>query len=142
MSGALGVSFLAVGASAETTWAAVAAPVAMLFCVGVHETAHLVAVRVLVGPGRGAVICSSRVVAVLHPAVCGYRARLIASAGPVAGAVFAVAYWTLRPGDVVSQYTASVLLVVNLFGLIPLSTDGKVLLHGSTTTLPSGKHSA
>lgn len=129
---ALGCLFGAISAPAQTTGAAVLAPFLMVACVAVHEAAHLVVVRSLLGRHAGTVIATRRTTAVLHPALAGWRARVVAAAGPLAGSAFAGVCPGLLPPDVVTQFTALVLLVVNIVGLTPVTADGRTLLRGTT----------
>lgn len=128
----LGCLFGAISAPVQTTGAAVLAPCTAAACVAVHEAGHLLVVRLLLGRHAGTVIATRRTTAVLHAPLAGWRARVVAAAGPLAGSAFACAGLVLPPPDVVTQFTALVLLVVNVVGLTPVTADGRALLRGTT----------
>lgn len=125
---ALAALFMFVGAPDGLVASAAVAPLVALVTVTVHEAAHWTVLRLVRDRRAGAIVVGWQTCAVHHALLSGWRDRLVAVAGPGAGLVVAVSAGAVMHEDPAGAWTTTVLVIVNVLGLTPLSSDGRRLL--------------
>lgn len=133
--GAGGAAALATGIYAEPLSAATAGFSVCLCSLVMHETAHLVALRVLISDGTaGCVNYSFANVWVAGPGMYGIQNIATAAAGPTLGAACCLMFMLAgTPSWIVLPLTA-----VHLVNLLPVFPDGRMLLVGLAQLFLSG----
>jgi uncharacterized membrane protein YGL010W len=121
----LAAVFTAADAPVRLVGGAAVAPLLALVVVIVHEAAHWSVLRLLRGGQAGAVVVGWRTCMVIHAVLPARQDRLVAAAGPGAGLLVALGSLPLTLGDFAGAYTSVVLVIVNLLGFTPLTSDGR-----------------
>jgi hypothetical protein len=124
----LAAVFTAADAPVRLVAGAAVAPLLALVVVIVHEAAHWSVLRRLRGVHAGAVVVGWRTCMVMHAVLPARQDRLVAAAGPVAGLLVALGSLPVTLGDFAGAYTSVVLVIVNLLGFTPLTSDGRRVL--------------
>lgn len=133
---ALAICFSLVGAPVQLVAGAALSPLLFLVVVIAHEAAHWSTLRLVRDRTAGAIVVSWRTCEVQHAALPGWHGLAVAAAGPSMGLIVSVAISALVDDNLAMVWTAGVLVVVNLLGFTPLSSDGRRLL--ATDQRPRG----
>jgi len=94
----------------------------------VHEAAHWSVLRALRGGHAGALVVGWRTCMVVHAVLPARQDRLVAAAGPGAGFLVSLGSLPVTLGDFAGAYTSVVMVIVNLLGFTPLTSDGRRVL--------------
>lgn len=124
----LAAVFTAADAPVRLVAGAAVAPLLALVVVVVHEAAHWSVLRILRGGHAGAVVVGWRTCMVVHAVLPARQGRIVAAAGPSAGLLVSLAIFPITLGDFAGAYTSVVLVIVNLLGFTPLTSDGRRVL--------------
>lgn len=124
----LAAVFTAPDAPVRLVAGAAVAPLLALVVVVVHEAAHWSVLRALRGGHAGAAVAGWRTCMVVHAVLPARQDRIVAAAGPGAGLLVSIATLPITLGDFAGAYTSVVLVIVNLLGFTPLTSDGRRVL--------------
>jgi hypothetical protein len=124
----LAAVFTAADAPVRLVAGAAGAPLLALVVVIVHEAAHWSVLRLLRGGHAGAVVVGWRTCMIVHAVLPARQDRLVAAAGPGAGLLVSLCSLPITLGDFAGAYTSVVLVIVNLLGFTPLTSDGRRVL--------------
>lgn len=119
------LNLTSLGADLMTTLEFAASPLLVLLVTAAHETGHWIAVRRHLGGESGALLVGWNTCAVTYAATKGGHRRLIALAGPLAGASTAGLTTAIFSSSPSLATVGGLLVVVNLLGLTPLTQDGR-----------------
>lgn len=124
----LAAVFTAADAPTRLVAGAAVAPLLTLVVVIVHEAAHWSVLRALRGSRAGAVLVGWRTCMVVHAVLPARQDRLVAAVGPGAGLLVSAGSLTVTSADFAGAYASVVLVIVNLLGFTPLTSDGRRVL--------------
>ena len=124
----LAAVFTATDAPVRLVAGAAVAPLLALVVVIAHEAAHWSVLRVLRGGHAGAAVVGWRTCMVVHAVLPPRQDRIVAAAGPSAGLLVSLATLPITLGDFAGAYTSVVLVIVNLLGFTPLTSEGRLVL--------------
>jgi hypothetical protein len=124
----LAAVFTAAAAPVRLVAGAAGAPLLALVVVIVHEAAHWSVLRLLRSEHAGAVVVGWRTCMIVHAVLPARQDRLVAAAGPGVGLLVSLGSLPITLGDFAGAYTSVVLVIVNLLGFTPLTSDGRRVL--------------
>lgn len=125
---ALAICFSLVRAPGPLVVGGALAPLLLLLVVIAHEAAHWTTLRLIRSRTAGAIVVGWRTCEVQHAELPGWQGRAVSAAGPSTGLVVSATISALVHDDLAIEWTAGVLVVVNLLGFTPLTLDGRRLL--------------